>query len=286
MNWLLKTAVLSVAVVGFVVTQQQPADNAQRMLDSQRFHYDAVQKPGLLVPLYIYPDNIAKNAAYDRIMDLRRRFPEVPFWVILNPASGPGSEVNANYTKAIDRLIGSGCTVLGYVPTGYGKVAAEKVASQMQSWRTMYPRLHGIFFDEMIYEPTAAGVAHQVKLNSIARDMGFWPTVGNPGADTPGAYFAADCADVIVVHESGDWPTEKKLHGDYFGGHADYPAWTRSVLVHSQAECDAAAIAMITRYSRWIYVTQDTYKPNDPAHNNPWDQLSTHLETMCEMLAK
>ena len=52
---------------------------------------------------------------------------EVPFWVIVNPASGPGEAVDANYTKAIDRLIGAGCVVLGYVPTDYGRAPFEQV---------------------------------------------------------------------------------------------------------------------------------------------------------------
>jgi hypothetical protein len=41
--------------------------------------------------------------------------------VVVNPASGPGKAADANYTKAIDRLRGAGCVVLGYVTTNYGK---------------------------------------------------------------------------------------------------------------------------------------------------------------------
>jgi hypothetical protein len=43
---------------------------------------------------------------------------------------------------------------------------------------------------------------------------------------------------------------------------------------------------MIRRYSRWVYVTEDEYRPNDPKADNPWDTLSRHMETMCELLAK
>ena len=267
---------------------QEPADAdrpSQRLLDSQRFHYEAVQNPGLLIPLYIYPSDIHTNAVYNRVMDLRRKYSKVPFWVILNPASGPGSEVNSNYTKAIDRLTGAGCQVLGYIPTGYGETSVQTVTDQLQTWRKLYPRVHGVFFDEMIYEDTLAGVKHQKKLNSIARGMGYWPTVGNPGADTPGRYFEAKCADVIVIHESNDWPTKAKLHGDYFGGHADYPAFTRAVMVHSQPKLNVAALRTTAKYARWVFVTDDTYQPNDPAHPNPWDQISSHLEAMCQALS-
>ena len=101
-------------------------------------------------------------------MDLKRQYSEVPFWVIVNPASGPGSDVDANYTRAIDRLIGAGCVVLGYLPTGYGKVPVRDVRRDMDAWRRMYPRVHGVFFDEMIYADTESAVDHQRQLNSAA----------------------------------------------------------------------------------------------------------------------
>lgn len=265
--------------------QDDAVKNAsQRVLANQLFHQQASQKMGLLIPLYIYPADIHTNADYNRVMDLKRQFSEVPFWVIVNPASGPGTEVDANYTKAIDRLIGAGCVVLGYVPTSYGRLPVKDVQRDMDSWRRMYPRVHGVFFDEMIYEDTVSAVDHQKQLNTAAHAMGYWPTVANPGTDTPGRYFAAEAADVIVVHESDHWPTEAQLHGNYFGSYSDYPPTTRATLMYSQATCDPNAIKMARRYSRWIYVTQDTYKLHDAEHPNPWDNLSVHLETMLKTL--
>jgi hypothetical protein len=261
-------------------------ENAKRVFDNQRFHQQASQKMGLLIPLYIYPANVHTNADYNRVMELKRQYSEVPFWVIVNPASGPGTEVDANYAKAIDRLVGAGCVVLGYVPTSYGKIPAKDVQRDLEAWRRMYPRVHGIFYDEMIYEDTTAAVDHQKQLNVMAHHMGYWPTVGNPGTATPGRYFANEAADVIVVHEADHWPTEAQLHGDYFGGYADFPASTRGTLMYSQAKCDPDQIKMARRHSRWIYVTQDTYKVKDPEHPNPWDKLSVHLEAMCQTLVE
>jgi len=261
-------------------------NGTQRVLVNQLFHHQASQKMGLLIPLYIYPEDIHTNADYNHVMDLKRQYSGVPFWVIVNPASGPGDEVDANYTKAIDRLIGAGCVVLGYVPTNYGKLSVMDVRRDMDTWRRMYPRVHGIFFDEMIYEDTATAVDHQKQLSTMAHKMGYWPTVANPGTDTPGRYFAAEAADVIVVHESDHWPNEAQLHGNYFGSYSDYPPTTRATLMYSQATCDANAIKMARRYTRWIYVTQDTYKLNDADHPNPWDDLSVHLETILKTLAE
>jgi hypothetical protein len=159
------------------------------------------------------------------------------------------------------------------------------VQADVDRWLEMYPRTQGIFFDEMIYENTEAGAAYQAALNRYAHEAGCWPTVANPGAETPGRYFAVDAADVIVVHEGDSWPDEQRLHGDYFGGYADYPPFTRAVLLHSQQSFDAEPLGMVRRYARWIYVTDDVYRAGDPQAANPWDTLSAHLDALCEELA-
>lgn len=259
---------------------------AQRRERVQQFHERAQQRTGLLVPMYVYPANVHTNEVYNRLIDVKRRYETVPIWIIVNPASGPGNEVDANYTKAIDRLQGAGCVVLGYVTTSYGKRTTAEVNADVDRWRKIYPRTHGMFFDEMIYEDNETAAQHQAKLNRYAHEQGYWPTVANPGTDTPGRYFAIDAADVIVIHEADAWPTEAKLKGDYFGGYSDYPPFTRAVLAYSQPKLDAASLAMVRRYARWVYVTEDEYRVNDPKADNPWDKLSKHLEAMCEQLAK
>jgi hypothetical protein len=183
---------------------------ARRRQQARQFHLRAQERTGVLVPMYVYPANIHKHPAYNRLMALKRKHESVPMWVILNPASGPGDQVDANYTKAIDRLLGAGCMVLGYVSTSYGKRSAADVRKDIDRWLSMYPRTQGIFFDEMIYEDSAAGARHQAALNRYAHDAGCWPTVANPGAATPGRYFATEAADVIVVHEGDAWPKEDR----------------------------------------------------------------------------
>lgn len=262
---------------------QAPADRVRKVQD---FHARAQERTGVLVPLYVYPADVHKNAAYNRLIDIKRRFDTVPMWVIVNPASGPGKDADANYTKAIDRLIGAGCVVLGYVSTEYGKRPAAAVTKDVDRWRTLYPRAQGIFFDEMLYEDKAEAVAHQVALTKHARDAGYWPTVANPGAETPGRFFAAEAADVIVVHEGDAWPKEDRLKGDYFGGYADYPPFTRAVLLHSQAKLDKPALQTARKYAKWVYVTEGLFRANDPKAANPWGVLSKHLEETCSALAR
>jgi hypothetical protein len=274
------------AIVGRTVCAAGEPDPAARRERAMQFHLRAQERTGVLVPLYLYPADIHTNRVYNRLIDLKRRCETVPFWVILNPASGPGRQADANYIKAIDRLLGAGCVVLGYVTTSYGKRAPAEVHADINHWLALYPRTQGIFFDEMIYEDTDAAANHQAALNRLAREAGFWPTVANPGAETPGRYFAADAADVIVVHEGNDWPEELRLKGDYFGGYSDYPPFTRAVLVHSQSKFDPRPLSLVRKHARWVYVTDDVYIPNDPKADNPWDSLSLHLDVICEQLAR
>jgi hypothetical protein len=281
------TFVLFIGLLALVHAEEPPLpERSTRRTRAVEFHLRAQERTGVLVPLYVYPADVHANAVWNRLIDVKRRFETVPFWVIVNPASGPGKEVDANYTKGIDRLVGAGCVVLGYVTTSYGKRPAEDVRADIDRWEKFYPRTQGIFFDEMIYEDTDAAAQQQVKLNRYAHNRGYWPTVANPGTDTPGRYFATDAADVIVIHEAESWPTEAKLKGDYFGGYSDFPPFTRAVLTYSQPKFDVPSLAMVRKYARWVYVTEDQYRPNDPKADNPWDTLSKHLEEVCEQLAK
>ncbi len=85
----------------FAEAQDNRGEQKTSVATSQLFHARASQKAGLLIPLYIYPENVHTNDSWNRVMDLKRTYAEVPFWVIVNPASGPGNAVDANYTKGM-----------------------------------------------------------------------------------------------------------------------------------------------------------------------------------------
>lgn len=87
----------------------------RRRQQAMAFHHRAQERTGLLVPMYIYPADIHTNFAYNRLIDLKRRYETVPIWVILNPASGPGEKVDANYTKPAWAMHG-GCGTNSWPP--------------------------------------------------------------------------------------------------------------------------------------------------------------------------
>ena len=128
--------VAPVAVALFCAAGLAPADDppAARRAKTVEFHARAQERTGLLIPLYVYPANIHTNPVYNRLIDLKRHHETVPTWVILNPASGPGKGADPNYTKAIDRLQGAGCVILGYVTTSYAKRPAADVKVDVDQW--------------------------------------------------------------------------------------------------------------------------------------------------------
>jgi hypothetical protein len=121
--------------------------------------------PSIVLPLYIYPD----PNAWDPIFASIGKHPEVPFIIIINPSSGPGT------TKFPDKEYISGIRTLnsfpnvklvGYVPLDYGKrdiVAVKKDIDIYVGWGEYQDEeesddvkigLGGIFFDESpcVYE--------------------------------------------------------------------------------------------------------------------------------------
>lgn len=268
-----------------LVTAARADDAADLRQRGMAFHLANQQRSGVLIPMYVYPENIHTHPAYNRLMETKRKYETVPIWVIVNPASGPGTTVDANYTKAIDRLRGAGCVVIGYVSTRYSQQPRAEVVADLRRWRQMYPKVQGIFFDEMIYEDVQSGVDYQRAINNEARNLGYWPTVANPGTQTPGRYFEAEVADVIVIHENAQWPDLEQLKGDFFGGNSDFPPSSRALLLHSQSKFDRAAFDRCRPYARWFYITHRPYRANDPTALNPWDDLTKHLDDLCAALA-
>jgi hypothetical protein len=271
-------------IAGIKAAEPEQHPGAAAMAAGRQFMRLSTEPTGILIPLYIYPANIHTNAAYNRLIELKLEHPTVPVCAIVNPASGPGAERDANYVKAIDRLHGAGIVVIGYVSTEYARRPRADVERDIARWGELYPKINGLFLDEMTNDVEGAGaehIAHYAALTQFGHEAGYWPVIANPGTATPGAYFDAPAADVIVIHEGNSFPDEATLKGDYFGGNADYPPFTRAGLVHSRETWDDERFATLSKYVRWVYVTDDIY--TTPA-DNPWDSLSRHMERMFEVL--
>ena len=288
MDWLRPSCMaLVLCGVNPLVAADPDSTAAARLTENQRHLVLSSQPTGLLIPLYLYPADIHTNAEYNRLIDLKLSHPRVPVCVVVNPASGPGATEDGNYKYAIRRLRGAGCIVLGYVSTHYTEVPLDTVRADIDRWSRLYEGVNGIFLDEQTNDENPKHLRYYVDACRAAHDAGYWPVFANPGTDQIEPYFNEPTADVIVTFENDHFPTEASLRGDYFGGYADHAPYRRAALVHSQAELDESALARLARYTRWVYITHDTFKPDAKPGSrdvNPWDSLSRHTEAMLELL--
>jgi hypothetical protein len=219
----------------------------------------------LLVPAYSYP---AENGLrfWDALIAAADR---VPIVAIANPASGPGTKRDENYTMVLDRAKRAGIRLIGYVTTDYAKRGMAEVNSDVDRWTTLYPMIEGIFFDEQSSD--GEHVAYYAALSKHARSK--IPNAfiaSNPGTICAKEFVASQAFDVICVFESGqgydsfrmpDWrvPT----------GRTQFAA-----LPYGNSEADVAQRYLEQSTSKGIshiYVTHDSLP-------NPWDELASYWD--------
>ena len=160
----------------------------------------------------------------------------------MNPADGPGSSRSTAYTSGIAKLQGAGIKVIGYVATGYTANSIASVEAKIDQWKSFYPTLQGIFFDEQSNQ--AADVPYYRTVSQYAKSQGLTFTVGNPGQDTAEAYVGA--LDVMLIYETDGVPIAAQMGG----WHTKYP---RVELRHHPL-CDARCQRVLrgsARKVRW-----------------------------------
>ncbi|KAJ7627130.1 Spherulation-specific family 4 [Roridomyces roridus] len=116
-------------------------------------------KTGVIVPLYSYPST---TSTWGPLTTAMTNNPNTQFYIIVNPASGPGSansQPDTSYQAAITTLRSHfNAILLGYVYTSYGARAVADVQTDIKTytgWSSAYG-VQGIFFDE-----TEAGLTAQ-----------------------------------------------------------------------------------------------------------------------------
>ena len=224
-------------------------------------------KQTIAIPSYIYPAG-AGLALWEQMTDAA---PTVGL-VIINPGSGPGAAVDANYAAQLARSQAAGQTVIGYVHSSYGARALADVKADVDAFYTFYPSLDGIFVDEVSTDCTFADKApggngyYSELYDYIQAKSGRSFVVINPGVQTNECYVAV--SDVILNFE--------QTYAVYTDPGYSQPAWVANYpasrfwhLVHttpSAAEMRNALHLSRQRNAGWVYVTSDVMP-------NPWDEL-------------
>ena len=229
------------------------------------------EKAGIIIPMYKYPSDALENSTYDNIIELAKNNPNVPVTVILNPSSGPGVSTDGNFTATIERLQGASIKVIGYVSTNYTAVTIGAAKLVVDKWLELYPKIDGIFMDEMTNDVSSPHVTYYQNLTKYAHSFDLFPVVGNPGADSPIGYFETETADIILIHENSTLPTETQLNGNYGGGYIDYDYHKRGALVYNQSSYSVDTLNLLAKYTGWVYITELDLP-------NPWADSSSYLE--------
>jgi hypothetical protein len=219
----------------------------------------------LLVPAYFYPAG-AGLKEWDRLFAAAGK---VPIVVIVNPASGPGKEVDANYVKILERAKKvKKITLIGYVDTSYAKRPLAEVKVDVDQWLKFYRGIEGIFFDQQA--SGAEQVGYQSALYEYVRKKrGLALVITNPGTVCAEAYLAKPATDAACLFEGA-----KAFEP------AAFPAWVtkyepQHVAALSYGVAGAPAMRQcITAAAKkvgYCYVT-------DSGGANPWDRLPKYWD--------
>src|SRR5207302_10261041 len=129
---------------------------------------------GIYYPLYSISE-------LPQVLAAKKAFPNVPFMVNINPASGPGSGPSTAWTNAITQLKNAGAVVTGYVPTAYGTGRSiANVEGMISSYNQFYPNmLDGIMFDEV--SGSCSEFTFYKTISDYARSLGLSFIRANPG---------------------------------------------------------------------------------------------------------
>jgi hypothetical protein len=237
--------------------------------------------PGILIPLYIYPSTGGATSEFANVISLARLYPKVPIYVIINPATGPGTITDGNYTDAIKKLKSAGVKVLGYVTTNYGVKQIGDILIDIDTWTTFYPDIDSIFLDDMIYENPLSTEMRDfyVQAKDYAHSKGLFPVIANPGSAIPDSYYDNKLSDIFVIHENTAWPTESAIRD--FSYNADHNRNKRAIIVFGDNIWNEQSFLMCSKYAGLIFCNSDI----GAVLPNPWDCLTSTLEDQLKALS-
>ncbi|EIW61478.1 uncharacterized protein TRAVEDRAFT_18178 [Trametes versicolor FP-101664 SS1] len=235
---------------------------------------------GVLVPLYIDPLSGPGCTPWVPLINTIKAHPTVPFWLIINPNSGPGksgSQAPAEYQQCIPKLRASNVVVLGYVPTSYGaakrKAGVTTDVNTYAGWKAAY-KPDGIFFDEVSGD--SVDLSTYTTFASRARSLfksgkGFVSL--NPGA-APSSTKYYGIADLLLTAENfySDFKASMLSLG------SSNPATKQAVVLTDGPSTPPTSLisTLVTQdHVKAFYVTTDSQANGA----NPYDNLPTDLES-------
>ena len=223
---------------------------------------------GIYYPLY----NLSELS---QVLAAKKAFPNIPFNININPASGPGTESSAEWSNAITQLEKAGAVVTGYVPTGYGTGKnATDVEKMILRYQQFYPNmLDGIMLDEV--SGSCSEFDFYKTVSNYARSLGYSYIRANTGG--PVCQAEIPLFNQIAVYEGSGYPDESMLASNTF-----YPQYSKDAVgfgatIHSEPAYDPSWLFMATKYLKWVYITDQTEPNPYAAFPSYFDQYLTDL---------
>jgi hypothetical protein len=238
---------------------------------------------GVLIPLYIYPTDGYENETYNYVIDMAKKYKDIPTAVVLNSGNGHDNFF-ADYTAVARRLSGAGVIVLGYIATSYMTKSVQDICIEIDAWADE-SGIQGIFFDEVLNFANATYSSNDIMsyynslYNHTKRVRNLESVFLNMGTTYDYSIFKYDCGDNFVMYENSGYPNEATLKQDgaFIDAMIEQPVNTKSVLVYGAATYDEASVQLIKKYSGWMFITNQTGA-------NIYTVLTPYLEDMYKSL--
>jgi Spherulation-specific family 4 len=150
----------------------------------------------LWVPAYFYPNGPGLRE-WNRLIVAAR---VVPIVAIVNPASGPGDQVDNHFAAVLPRAREAGITIVGYISTRYTHKKLLAVKREVDTFLKFYPDLQGFHFDEQTSD--ARGVDYYAELyHYVHKCIPESLVLTNPGSSCEPEYAARPASDAICLFE-------------------------------------------------------------------------------------
>ena len=263
---------------------------------------------GIVIPMYTDPLNYSTTPptfVWQPVIDAKTSHPSVPFFVVVNPSNGPGNPPGGltgcsydptytdgnrtrDYQNGIGNLTNSGVVVLGYVFTKNGLRPDTLVKTDINDWISCYPKIKGIFLDEMPHVLGSGFASYYQNLTNYIHSKGLKYSYGNPGTDVDQAY--QGLLDMMNICEGdnqtsdGSCPqTNSTLQGtDINTGltnywHTKYDKSTYSFLLYNQSPpLSQRIVKAMSVYVGLMYITDgDSSWTKSPSYLN---NLASYLD--------
>ncbi len=241
--------------------------------------FAAASNQSVLVPAYSYPKTWTTDLYWDGLIQAGNKAP----FIIVNPASGPGTTVKSDYITAMTRAKNAGTKMIGYVRTGYQTKPLNDVFAEIDAWYAMYGSyISGIFFDEITDSPDK--ICYMATINNyVKRKYNNATTVANPGRHISDAITPYADIFLTVEFESSVYQRNYPEPTSNFEKNAANQNRIYHVVYNvSAADLDNVISLSRQRNAGYIFITDDGNAANT---ENQYDDLPTYFTSFTNKIA-